>query len=48
MNILLPVDGSDYTRRTLSYLASHPELLSGKVEFTALTVTPPSSVTSSA
>ena len=41
MNILLPVDGSDYTRRTLSYLASHPELLNGKVEFTALTVTPP-------
>lgn len=41
MKILLAVDGSEYTRRTLAYLASHPELFSGRVEFTALTVTTP-------
>ena len=38
MKVLLAVDGSDYTRRMLAYLDAHPELLSGNVEFTALTV----------
>jgi hypothetical protein len=29
MKILLPVDGSDYTKRMLSYIAAHDELLGG-------------------
>ena len=33
MKILLPVDGSDYTRRMLSYLAAHDELLGASHEF---------------
>jgi nucleotide-binding universal stress UspA family protein len=44
MKILLPVDGSDYTKRMLSYIAAHDELL-GKdheyVFFTAVAPVPP-------
>ena len=39
MKVLLAVDGSEYTRRTLAYLAAHPQIFSGDVSFTALTVT---------
>ena len=38
MNILLSVDGSDYTRRMLSYIAAHNELLGAGHTYTALTV----------
>ena len=44
MKILLPMDGSDYTKRTLAYLAAHEELLgSGHdyVVFTAVAPIPP-------
>ena len=33
MKILLPVDGSDYTKRMLSYLAAHDELLGASHDF---------------
>jgi nucleotide-binding universal stress UspA family protein len=39
MNVLLAVDGSDYTQRMLAYLASHEALLGKGNRFTALTVT---------
>ena len=39
MDVLLAVDGSDYTKRMLAYLASHEELLGEGNRFTALTVT---------
>ena len=41
MKILLPVDGSDYTRRMLAYLAAHAELLPGDHEYTMFTVIEP-------
>jgi nucleotide-binding universal stress UspA family protein len=41
MKILLPVDGSDYTKRMLAYLAAHGELLPGDHEYTAFTVIKP-------
>ena len=37
MKILLPVDGSDYTKRMLSYIAAHNELLGAGHDYTALT-----------
>ena len=40
MKVLLPVDGSDYTKRTLSFLAAHDELLGGGHEYTAFTAVP--------
>ena len=40
MKVLLAVDGSPYTKRMLAFLAAHDELLSGKNEFTVLTVVP--------
>lgn len=40
MKILLPVDGSAYTKHMLSYLAAHGELLGPGHEYTALTVVP--------
>jgi nucleotide-binding universal stress UspA family protein len=40
MKVLLAVDGSDYTKRMLAYLATHPELLGTDGSFTALTVVP--------
>jgi hypothetical protein len=41
MKILLAVDGSDFTKRMLAYLAAHDELRSGKNELTLLTVLAP-------
>lgn len=38
MKILLAVDGSAYTQKMLSYLASHPEFLGGNHVYTAITV----------
>jgi nucleotide-binding universal stress UspA family protein len=40
MKVLLAVDGSEYTKRMLAYLAAHEELLGGGNLFTALHVTP--------
>ncbi|HEY8880662.1 MAG TPA: universal stress protein [Roseateles sp.] len=39
MKIVLAVDGSAYTKRMLSYLAAHDELIAGSNEFVALNVT---------
>jgi nucleotide-binding universal stress UspA family protein len=36
MKILLPVDGSDYTKRMLSYIAAHDELLGPGHEYILL------------
>lgn len=36
MKILLAVDGSDYTKRMLSYLAAHEELLGRRHEYTVI------------
>ena len=41
MKVLLAVDGSDYTRRMLAYLAAHDELLGPAHEYTAFTVVTP-------
>jgi nucleotide-binding universal stress UspA family protein len=41
MKILLAVDGSDTTKRMLSYLAAHDELLGQGHTHTVLTVVPP-------
>jgi len=41
MKILLPVDGSDYTKRMLSYLAAHDELLGPNHEYTVFTAVAP-------
>jgi nucleotide-binding universal stress UspA family protein len=40
MKILLPVDGSKYTKRMLSYIAAHDELLGRDHEFLLFTVVP--------
>ena len=40
MKILLPVDGSKYTKRMLSYVAAHDELLGGDHEYLLFTVVP--------
>ena len=41
MKILLPVDGSDYTKRMLAYIAAHEELLGPAHEYTLFTAVPP-------
>lgn len=41
MKILLPVDGSDYTKRMLAYLAAHDELLGPQHDYTFYTVVAP-------
>lgn len=41
MKILLPVDGSDYTKRMLAYIAAHDELLGPGHEYILFTVVPP-------
>jgi nucleotide-binding universal stress UspA family protein len=41
MKILLAVDGSDFTKRMLAYLAAHDELLARRADFTVLTVVAP-------
>lgn len=38
--VLLAVDGSDYTKRMLAYLAANDDLLAGEVQYTAITVLP--------
>lgn len=40
MKILLPVDGSKYTRRMLSYVAAHEELLGRAHEYVLFTAVP--------
>jgi nucleotide-binding universal stress UspA family protein len=40
MKILLPVDGSSYTKRMLAWLATHDEWTTGDHHFTVLTVVP--------
>lgn len=41
MNILLPVDGSDYTQRMLGFVASHSALLGPQHHYTVCTVVAP-------
>ncbi len=41
MKILLPLDGSHYTKRMLSYIAAHDELLGRGHEYLMLTVIEP-------
>jgi nucleotide-binding universal stress UspA family protein len=41
MKILIPVDGSAYTKRMLAYLVAHDEWLGGAHSFTVLHSTPP-------
>lgn len=41
MKILLPVDGSDHTKRMLAYVAAHDELLGASHDYTFLTVVLP-------
>ncbi|MCA6218270.1 universal stress protein [Ideonella sp. B7] len=40
MKILVPVDGSPYTKRMLAYLAAHDEWLGGQQQYTVITVVP--------
>ena len=40
MKILLPVDGSKYSKRMLSYIAAHDELLGSGHEYLLFTVVP--------
>lgn len=40
MNILLAVDGSDYTKKMLAYLTTHVELFGASNHYTVLTVQP--------
>ena len=40
MKILLPVDGSDYTKRMLSYVTEHTELLGPGHEYVLFTAVP--------
>ena len=40
MKILLPVDGSEYTRRALAYVATHEDVLGKGNEIIIFTVTP--------
>ena len=40
MKILLPVDGSDYTKRMLGYIASHDELLGKDHDYVVFTSVP--------
>jgi nucleotide-binding universal stress UspA family protein len=41
MKILLPVDGSEYTKRMLSYIAAHDELLGPDRHYTVMTAVAP-------
>lgn len=41
MKIVLPVDGSEYTKRMLSYIAAHDELLGSGHEYVVFTAVPP-------
>ena len=41
MKILLPVDGSDYTKRMLAHLAAHDELLGARHDYIAFVAVAP-------
>jgi nucleotide-binding universal stress UspA family protein len=41
MKILLAVDGSEYTKRMLAWLATHEEFLARGAEYSFITVVPP-------
>ena len=41
MKILLAVDGSDYSKRMLAWLAAHDEAFARDAEYTFITVVPP-------
>jgi nucleotide-binding universal stress UspA family protein len=41
MKVLLPVDGSDYTKRMLAFVAAHDELFGADNEYTVFTVVAP-------
>ena len=41
MKILVPVDGSEFTKRMLAYLAAHDEWLGPQHQYTLLHVVPP-------
>lgn len=41
MKILLPVDGSEYTKRMLAYVAAHHELFGPDHDYTMFTAVPP-------
>ncbi len=41
MNILIPVDGSSFTKRMLAYLAAHDEWLGDSHSYTLVHVAPP-------
>jgi nucleotide-binding universal stress UspA family protein len=41
MKILVPVDGSPYTKRMLAYLAAHDEWLGGAHDYTIVHAVPP-------
>jgi nucleotide-binding universal stress UspA family protein len=41
MKILLPVDGSDYTKHVLSYITAHDQLLGAGHEYTIFTAVAP-------
>jgi nucleotide-binding universal stress UspA family protein len=40
LKVLLPVDGSAYTKRMLGWVAAHDELFTPSTEYTVLTVVP--------
>jgi nucleotide-binding universal stress UspA family protein len=40
MKVLLPVDGSAYTKRMLAWLAAHDEMRDEQTQYTVLTVVP--------
>jgi nucleotide-binding universal stress UspA family protein len=41
MKVLLPVDGSEYTKRALAYIAAHDELLPGAHDYLVVTAVTP-------
>lgn len=41
MKVLIAVDGSEFTKRMLGYLAANDQLFTGETTFVALTVVPP-------
>src|ERR1044072_6214706 len=41
MKIRLPVDGSDFTKRMLAYVAAHDEMFGDSHDYVVVTVVPP-------
>jgi len=41
MKILLPVDGSEFTKKILDYIVAHPSIFSAEQEYMLLTIVPP-------